>query len=229
MTNEQSAVAAPAPEHSAPRIARISLPLYRTGQFVVRTYLTLWHQLRVEGLEHIPRTGSLIVAANHMSHLDPALLGSVCPRAIHYLAKEELFHQPFLRWFLTRIGQVPVARDAGSAGMALKNGVKLLQEGQVMGVFPEGTRSKTGQRQKARTGVVVLASLGHAPILPAYIYGTFAAFPPKTKLPIPFKPVGIRFGEPFRLSPEECNLEDRAGMEQAAEKVLDHVFALAPS
>lgn len=218
----------PAHEQLHAAAHRESPGFYRFCQFIVVNHYRFWHALRAEGAEKLPPTGGVIIAANHQSHLDPPLLGAALPRIVHNLAKEELFHKPFLKWFLPAIGQVPVAREGSGAGMALKTGVKILREGMVLGVFPEGTRSRTGERQKARTGVVVLAAMADVPILPAYIWGTREAFPPKSKLPIPFKPIGIRYGDPFTLSDEEKNLKDRERMEQTAERIMDRIFALAP-
>lgn len=203
------------------------MPLYRFVWRLTRLHLRLWHRMKVEGIEHIPTTGGIILAANHQSHVDPPLLGAACLRPVHFLAKEDLFKVPVLKWFLPQIGQVPVVRDTGGGGMALKAGVRLLKHGKVLGVFPEGTRSPDGNRQKARTGVVVLAALGDAPIVPAYIYGTRAAMPKGAKLPIPGKAVGIRFGPPITLTPEQRDLKDRTAMEQTAELVMDYIFALA--
>jgi len=207
---------------------RESPGFYRFCQIIVVSHYRVWHVLRAEGADKLPAHGGVIIAANHQSHLDPPLLGAALPRIVHNLAKEELFHKPFLKWFLPAIGQVPVAREGSGAGMALKTGVKILREGKVLGVFPEGTRSRTGERQKARTGVVVLAAMADVPILPAYIWGTREAFPPKSKMPIPFKPIGIRYGDPFLLTADEKNLKDRDRMELTAERIMDRIFALAP-
>jgi len=201
---------------------------YRFCQVIVFTHYKVWHQMTVIDPQKLPQSGGVIIAANHQSHLDPPLLGVALPRVVHNLAKEELFHKPFLKWFLPAIGQVPVAREGSGAGMALKTGARLLRDGKVLGVFPEGTRSKTGERQKARTGVVVLASMGDVPILPAYIWGTREAFPPKSKLPIPFRPIGIRYGDLIHLTPEQKDLRNRNEMERTAEMIMDRIFDLAP-
>lgn len=205
----------------------VSLPLYQTVWVITRFHLSLWHRMKVEGVENIPKTGGVVLAANHASHVDPPLLGAACPRPVHYLAKESLFKVPVLKWFLPKIAQVPVARDTKGRGLAVIVSLRLLRQGKVLGVFPEGTRSVDGKRQKARTGVVVLASKSHCPILPAYIYGTRQAMPKGAKLPFPGKPIGVRFGKPFFLTEEQQDLHDRQNMEITAEFVMDRIFELA--
>ncbi|MEO7994722.1 MAG: lysophospholipid acyltransferase family protein [bacterium] len=207
--------------------SRKSRPLYRFAQFLVSTYCRLCHGLTMEGLEHVPATGGLLVIANHQSHLDPPLLGSICPRPIQWLAKAELFNKPFLSWLLPEFGQVPVAREAGG-GETVKTAVEILKQGLVLGVFPEGSRSRDGARQKAKTGAVAMAVLADVPLLPIYISGTRAAMPPGATLPIPGRKIHVRIGPPFRLDLPAEALEDVDRREAEAEAVLDRVFALAP-
>jgi 1-acyl-sn-glycerol-3-phosphate acyltransferase len=124
---------------------------------------------RATGTEHVPLTGPLIVACNHRSYLDPPVMGSFCPRQIHYMAKKELFEIPILGPLITAVGAYPVDRQ-GSATAAIKRSVEVLRGGGCIGIFPEGGRVTTGDAE-AKGGVSLLASLGKAPVVPACIVG----------------------------------------------------------
>ncbi|MEO7994723.1 MAG: lysophospholipid acyltransferase family protein [bacterium] len=199
------------------------------SQGAVRTYGHLFHGMRVSGLEHMPLTGGCVVASNHQSHLDPPILCAFSPRPIHFLAKEELFDTPVVRELITWMGMVRTPRDGGAIA-AIRAGVRVIKDGYVLGIFPEGTRSKDGHRQPAQPGVVAIAVMaGNVPIVPAYIGGTLGAMPPGSFFPRFRKPIRIVFGEPFTLQGDETNLKDKARMQQTAERVLDRVFALQAS
>ncbi len=126
--------------------------------------------MRAYGTENVPKTGPVIVASNHVSYFDPPALGTASPRRIQYMAKEQLFRIPVLGWAIRAVGAYPVDRD-GSATAAVKRSVEVLRAGGVIGIFPEGTRNRTGSAQ-VRGGVALLASLGKAPVVPARLVGT---------------------------------------------------------
>ena len=154
--------------------------------------MQIW-RLRSRGREHVPMTGPLIVAANHSSYLDPVALGVACPRPISYMAKAELFRIPILGGLIKRVHAYPVERgEKASASAAIKKSVQMLKEGRALGIFPQGTRVREGAGD-AKAGVALLASLGNAPVVPAYIWGSKDA----TKL----HQIKVAFGEPLRLPP----------------------------
>jgi 1-acyl-sn-glycerol-3-phosphate acyltransferase len=130
---------------------------------------TLW-RMRVYGGENVPKDGPLIIACNHVSNLDPPVLGTASPRRISYMAKEELFRIPLLGPAIRAVGAYPVDRK-GSATAAIKRSVEVLSRGQVIGIFPEGGRNIAGDKE-IRQGVALLASLSKAPVVPARIVGT---------------------------------------------------------
>ena len=103
----------------------------------------LWLRLEVRGTEHIPARGPVVLACNHLSLLDPPVLGEAATRRIHCMAKEELFHNPIFGYIIRSLGAFPVRRGAADRN-AIKHGMELLKRGEVVAVFPEGTRSKTG-------------------------------------------------------------------------------------
>lgn len=208
------------------RVNHFTLWFLRFSRAMVRLYGTLWHGIRIEGREYIPRTGAGIVVCNHQSHLDPALVGSYSPRPMHFLAKDELFRVPFLGLFLSWMGMVPTPRDGGASG-AMRAGIRVLKEHHLLGIFPEGKRSRSGERLPAQPGVVALAVLGGpVPIIPAYIEGSYEAMPPGRKLPVFRAPITIRYGPPFELTADECNLKDKEKLQATAERIMDHIFVL---
>jgi 1-acyl-sn-glycerol-3-phosphate acyltransferase len=143
---------------------------YDFSKFVVRTLArTIW-RARVFGAANVPADGALIVACNHVSYYDPPLLGCLCPRRVRYMAKKELFAIPVLGPVIRALGAYPVDRQGSAAG-AIKRSLQVLQSGQVVGIFPEGTRNLRGEAS-AQTGVALLAALAQVPVVPARIRGT---------------------------------------------------------
>ena len=142
---------------------------------------------KVSGLEHIPATGGAIVASNHVSFLDPLLLPLVVPRRrVMFLTKVKYIDKPFLHSFLRGAGVIPVATDEPSAaGGAVAAGVRAVRQGRLVGIFPEGTRSKDGLLHRGKTGVARIAIEAGVPVIPAGISGTERAFPPGARLPRP--------------------------------------------
>ncbi|NLV15922.1 MAG: 1-acyl-sn-glycerol-3-phosphate acyltransferase [Syntrophomonadaceae bacterium] len=133
-------------------------------------------RVKVEGRENIPAQGGVILAANHLSFWDPVVIAAVVNRKIHYMAKEELFENIFLASFFSRLNAFPVKRGLPDR-KALKKSLVLLEEGKVLGIFPEGTRSKTGELSKPQHGIAMLALKGKAPVVPVACIGTKKIFP----------------------------------------------------
>jgi 1-acyl-sn-glycerol-3-phosphate acyltransferase len=166
------------------------LNVYAFAKWLVTLLLrTFWH-FQVEGAEHVPPDGPLIVACNHRSYFDPPALGCALPRPVAYMAKIELFRIPVLGAIITWLNAFSVDRSRGDVA-AIKKAVEQLRQGKAVGIFPEGTRNLTGE-VKAQVGVALLASLSKAPVLPAYISGTAHA----KRL----APIRVAFGEPVLLT-----------------------------
>jgi 1-acyl-sn-glycerol-3-phosphate acyltransferase len=130
-------------------------------------FLMRW---RITGLEKLPAQGPVILAINHESFWDPVLVCCALPRQVRFMAKESLFRVPILGPALRLFGTFPVKRGHGDTS-AIRNSLKVLQDGQVLGVFPEGTRSKNGEMQKALPGVVLLMEKSKAVVLPVKVMG----------------------------------------------------------
>jgi 1-acyl-sn-glycerol-3-phosphate acyltransferase len=164
--------------------------------------LRLLFRPRVTGLEHIPAAGGAILAANHVSFLDPLLLPLVVPRRrVMFLAKVKYIDKPLLHWFLRSVGVIPVAADDPAGAVAA--GVRAVSEGRLVGIFPEGTRSPDGRLRQGKTGVARIAIQAGVPVIPAGISGTDLAFPRGARLPRP-RSVRISFGPPIRFAPQDA-------------------------
>lgn len=126
---------------------------------------------KIEGADRLPPFGPVILAVNHVSMWDPVLVGCSLQRQVCYMAKEELFAVPVLRTALRKLGAFPVKRSRSDTG-AIRQALAILKDEQVLGLFPEGTRSKTGEMQKGLPGMVLLMDKANAPIVPIRVYGT---------------------------------------------------------
>jgi len=199
--------------------------LYGIGRASLKVHLRLYNQMKVVGLENVPMEGGLIVASNHISHLDPPAVGSSLPRKSYYVAKSELFEQFFLKWYLPKIGVIPIKRGGGGTNLMFERAAEVIKQGNAITFFPEGTRSKTGMPGRPRSGVIVLAAMTGAPILPARVSGTYDAMPPGSLIPHIGK-VQVAFGKPIMWQPGELNLNDRAQMQEEAKRLFDVIFTL---
>jgi 1-acyl-sn-glycerol-3-phosphate acyltransferase len=185
-----------------PPIESSITPLISTITFAGRIFGRIMGRTRLEGaISQIPRHGPVILAANHASNLDAVVIGSwLIPRLgrrIHWLGKKELFAWPIIGWTATHGGVHPVERGAADIE-AFRLARRILDEGHVLFVFPEGTRSKDGALQQARDGLAVLALRTGAPIVPLAISGSNRVWPRGQKLPRPGGHVKIRVGRPFQ-------------------------------
>ncbi|SHN77997.1 lysophospholipid acyltransferase family protein [Desulfitobacterium chlororespirans] len=126
---------------------------------------------KIHGVENLPKGGPVIIVSNHVSIWDPVVAACSVPRDVSFMAKEELFANPLLGGIFRRLGAFPVKRGQGDTS-AIRNSLKVLKEGKVLGLFPEGTRSKTGEMQKGFPGMILLMEKSQAPIVPVRVNGT---------------------------------------------------------
>ena len=161
---------------------------------ITRTYI----RLHMEGRENVPEEGAYIIITNHLSGLDPFLIGIPIDRTIYCLAKVELYQNAALTWILNSLGYIPLDRSKTDIS-AMRVVLRLLRNGQAVGISPEGTRSETGEIQPFTDGATKLALHARVPILPVSVYGTRELMPPGT---YGFRPgkVYIKIGELFELS-----------------------------
>jgi 1-acyl-sn-glycerol-3-phosphate acyltransferase len=157
---------------------------------------------KVEGLEHIPKKGSVIIAANHCSYFDFLCLVAVSPRPIYFLAAEKFFASKFWRPLMLATGQIMVDRKSNNKDAVIEAAKGVLDFGAILGIFPEGTRSRTGKIQKAYSGVAKIAIENKVNVIPAGIIGAFDVMSPHDKLPKFKKIVSIKFGSSFDVVSE---------------------------
>lgn len=182
-------------------------------------------RINSRGADHLPVSGPVILAVNHLSWADPIVVGACIPRPAFYLAKEGVFHSPITRWLVTASGQIKVDRRAGGNEAAVDTAVELLSQGLVVGVFPEGTRSRPGHVKRGKTGIARIAALSGAAIVPVGC-DTGAFWPRGRTMPILGKPVYINIGEPFTLDLKPEDVSDKARMREATDEVMDRIRAL---
>jgi len=191
--------------------------IYYFTYFGTKVLSWLYFPYTARNTRHIPRQGAFILASNHISNLDPVVLGICSVRRLNFMAKIELF-KGALGFFLTNLGAYPVKRGESDFG-AMRESLKRLKAGRVILIFVEGTRRIGNEPSQAQAGVGFLAIKSGVPIVPVYVQGTDKVMAPGTKF---FKrgPVSAIFGEPFFV-------KDAPTYEEASQRILDKIYALA--
>ena len=194
--------------------------------------LRLLYRPRVSGLENIHDTGGAILASNHLSFSDSIFLPLVCKRRITFLAKADYFNTPgvkgfFMKMFFKGVGQVPIDRSGGSASEdALSTGLRILGQGDLLGIYPEGTRSPDGRLYRGKTGVARMALEAGVPVIPVAMIDTEKIQPIGTKVPRIMK-VGIKVGAPLDFSRYEGLENDRFVLRSMADEIMYELMELS--
>src|SRR5688572_11333131 len=170
-------------------------PVYFAGWCFFWFFYKAYFRARFYNPERVPSEGPVILACNHASYLDPPLVGSGLRRDINYLAREDLFRFPAIGWVLRNWNSVPVDREGGGA-RGLKAILDRLLNGGAIILFPEGTRSRDGSLQPARSGIGLTVIKSTAPVIPVRVFGTFEAFGRHMKVPRPRK-ISVKYGSPM--------------------------------
>lgn len=192
---------------------------------ILEPTLDLLFRPEVEGLEHIPETGPAIIASNHLSFSDSIFMPLVVPRRVTFLAKSEYFTGKGIKGratatFFRALGQVPVDRSGGKAGEeALLTGLSILAEGELLAIYPEGTRSPDGRLYRGRTGIARLALESGVPVIPVAMINTDKIQPPGRVFPKIMK-VGIRFGSPLHFQRYEGMSQDRFVLRSITDEIM---------
>jgi 1-acyl-sn-glycerol-3-phosphate acyltransferase len=186
----------------------------------------------VEGAENVPATGPAIIAGNHLTVVDSLFMPLVVERKVAFLAKSDYFTGRGVKGWLKRIffggtGNVPIDRSGGKASeAALRTGLKILERGDLLGIYPEGTRSPDGRLYRGRTGVARMALEARAPVVPVAMIGTFEMQPPGRIIPKVRRP-GVRFGKPLDFSRYYGMESDRYVLRAITDEIMYSLMQLS--
>ena len=176
--------------------------IYKLVALTIRLICRINGGLEIKGKENVPAEGGVLVAANHISYLDPPLVGAVVPRRATFMARKGLFEMPVLRWMI-KSAAFPVDRER-TRPSTIKETVRRLKQGELIAIFPEGRRSDTGKLMEAKRGIGMLSSLSKAPVVPTLIVGTDKALPANAKW-LKRARVTVVFGKPIYYTSNNVN------------------------
>jgi len=187
--------------------------IYSILHVIAKIFFGILFRLEAKGTHHIPETGPVVMCSNHISYWDPPVLGTPLKRRVHYMAKAELFEVPLLSWLIRELGAFPVKRG-GVSKDSIRTAQRLLQEGKMIGIFPEGTRTRDGSAA-AKRGAASLALKTGATVIPVAIIGNYK----------PFRKVRIHYGPPVDLS-EFAGDDSPQAQERATVKIMTAIRGL---
>lgn len=198
---------------------------YRLGWTFFRVWYATYFRWRVFNPERVPETGAVILASNHASFLDPPLVGAGLKRGINYMARESLFRFPGIGALLRSWSAVPVDRDGGGAA-GLKAILDRLLAGGGIILFPEGTRTRDGNLQPARSGIGLVVIKSAAPVVPVRVFGTYAAYGRHIKFPHP-KRIAVKYGQPMNFEKLRAEAKDcsKARLKEIYQQIADEIMA----
>jgi len=172
--------------------------MYRFSRFVLLAILKIFFLFEVKGRENIPKKGGFILAANHVSYLDPVAVGAACPRTVHFMARDNLFLKPVLKSWLKAVEVIPLKRNAADLS-AIKTGLRIVRKGGALALFPEGRRRTIEDMYlNPEPGVGFLAAKGDVPVIPAFVSGTYTAMPRQARS-LRLAKICVRFGQEIHI------------------------------
>jgi 1-acyl-sn-glycerol-3-phosphate acyltransferase len=191
---------------------------WKAAQALCRVLTTLMFDLKAYGVENVPTRGGVLLVSNHQSYLDPILLGVPIKRPMSYLAKSELFENRYFGGLIRGLNAFPVRQGAGDVG-AVKETIKRLEQGHLLNIFVEGTRTDDGQIGKVEPGAALVVRRAGVPVVPVVIDGSFEAWPRDKKL-FHAHPIRVMYGPPLDVA----NLK-AAAITQLIDRTLREMFA----
>jgi 1-acyl-sn-glycerol-3-phosphate acyltransferase len=200
-------------------------PMYGVCHYVIRGVYDACFRGEVSGLENIPAQGSFILAANHASLLDPPVVGCHVPRQFSFFARKTLWKPGFASWWLDTVGTIPVDRDGSTDVMAIKRVLQALRAGRPVIMFPEGTRSRDGRLQPAKSGLGMFACRAAVPVLPARIFGSFDAFGPSRGLQLG-TPIHVTYGRVLQPPDFDDPAAGKERYQRASGKIMAAIASL---
>ena len=202
--------------------------LYPVARVVVLPVFRLLWRIQVSGLEHVPPRGGAIMCPNHTSVIDSFFLPASLPRRITFVGKAEYMDSWKTKHLFPALGMIPIDRGGGSAAeRALDTAAGVIGNGELFGIYPEGTRARDGKLHKGHTGPARLAVRTGAPIVPVGIIGTRDIQPPDAKFPRPFRRAEIRFGRPIRVEKYQGREDDHIVFRKITDEVMYEIRELS--
>jgi 1-acyl-sn-glycerol-3-phosphate acyltransferase len=202
--------------------------LYWIIKIVLTPIIRVCVRVKVEGREHVPSRGPVILASNHRSFLDSIFIPLVVHRRVTFVAKAEYFDDPKTAWFFRGVGQIPIRREGGTASeRALASATEVLRAGGVFGIYPEGTRTRDGLLHRGHTGVARLAMRCGAPVVPIGMIGSDEVQAVDSRMPKLFRRVTIRFGEAIDPARYEGRENDRLALRELTDELMYEIGQLS--
>lgn len=190
--------------------------VYYVAVFLVKIWYAIMFKVEIIGKENIPKEGNAVICSNHYSNYDPISAALYLDRLPHFIGKKELFKNKLFTWVLTRLGVFPIDRNVSMDMKAVKTALKVLKDGEILGIFAEGRRVKEGEDVAAKAGVALFAMKGNAPVIPCAISGKYKF---RSKLT-------VRYGEPLTLDEFRSQKLTTELMGQITETIMGKVEEL---
>ena len=189
--------------------------LFILTRWLVRGVLGLLYRVEIQGLEHVPAQGKLVLCSNHSAWIDPFFYYGFFPRQPLFMGKDSAFANPLIAFYLSRLGVFPVARGQRDE-MAQQRALAVLEAGEVLGMFPEGTRVRGLQRVKAKRGTGFFAVTADAPVIPMVLISSFR----------PFSKIQCKIGQPYRIDKARYQPLDNDQYHQISDEILQAIYGL---
>jgi 1-acyl-sn-glycerol-3-phosphate acyltransferase len=193
--------------------------VYYISWSLFRLMYAVYFRWEIYNAERVPLQGGVIIAPNHASFLDPPMVGSALHRSINYLGRASLFRYPGIGWLLRQWNSVPVDRNGGGAAGLKAILERLLADGAII-LFPEGTRTKDGKLQPARSGIGLIVIKSEAPVVPVRVFGTYECYNRKWKFHMPIR-LAVKYGQPMKF--EALRAEAKTCTKQRLKEIYQQV------
>jgi 1-acyl-sn-glycerol-3-phosphate acyltransferase len=195
---------------------------------LVGPFLRLVYRPKATGLENVPETGPAILAANHLSFVDSLFIPVLLKRKVVFLGKSDYFDSWRTRWFVRSVGVIPVRREGGAASeAAIRAGIKVLHEGHIVAIYPEGTRSPDGRLYRGKTGMARMALEAQAPVIPVSVKGTDRVMPIGARVPRLGGRVEITYGAPLTFEQYYDRPKDRFVLRSVTDEIMYEIMMLS--
>ena len=198
---------------------------YRFSQAVLSPPIRGAFRVTAEGREHVPKSGGVILASNHLSYIDHYVTGAVLDRQVFFISKAQHFDVPVQRWLFKQWGVIPLKRGEGD-NEAMARSLQILQEGKLFGIYPEGTRSTDGKLHRGRTGVARLALQARVPVIPVGMIGTDKILPKGKNVP-KLKKVSVHIGAPMHFEQFYGMENDRKVTREITDRIMHAIRDLS--